>query len=418
MKTIKNILLLLLGLSLSNCSSDDNDANNLPPQSFSLIGVTDGAIEVDVLPTFRWENAIDPEGQAVTYRILLDTNSTPQAVLSEGITSTSFTASNRLLLATQYYWRIEATDASGNTTQSDIYSFTTRNLNLTDNLVIENATFPGRRNHSSVVFDGKIWVIGGQQDLATNSASNDVWFSEDGSTWTAATLSAPFTARANHTSVVFDNKIWVIGGFDAAANYRNDVWFSSDGINWSEATADAPFSARLGHSSVVYDNKIWVISGRSAAGYESDGWYSTDGITWVPATESADFIGRTGHSTVVFDNEMWMICGRDLSGAFAEIWHSSNGNDWTTVAADLSMLARSTHSTVVFDNKLWLTAGANDTQRLNDIWYSDDGITWNELTATASFSARVGHSSVAFDNQIWVIGGYDGDEQNDVWAFD
>ena len=56
-----------------------------------------------------------------------------------------------------------------------------------------------------------MWLIAGT-DGSTNK--NDVWNSTDGVTWTVVTSSASFSARENHASLVFDNKMWVTGGFD------------------------------------------------------------------------------------------------------------------------------------------------------------------------------------------------------------
>ncbi|MBT9190589.1 Kelch repeat-containing protein, partial [Zobellia russellii] len=62
---------------------------------------------------------------------------------------------------------------------------------------------------------------------------NDVWYSNDGLTWTEATSAPPFSGRSGHTTAVFDNKLWVIGGYDGT--YKNDVWYSNDGLTWTEA---------------------------------------------------------------------------------------------------------------------------------------------------------------------------------------
>ncbi len=63
-----------------------------------------------------------------------------------------------------------------------------------------------------------------------------------------------------HSSVVFDNKIWVIGG-SFSPNPLNDVWSSTDGITWTEETASAEWGARISHRSVVFNNKIWRTGG-------------------------------------------------------------------------------------------------------------------------------------------------------------
>ena len=172
--------------------------------------------------------------------------------------------------------------------------------------------------HSSVVFGGKIWVIGGEN----RGSKNDVWSSADGMNWTQETNQGGFSARRYHSSVVFGSKIWIIGG-GSGANPRNDVWSSADGVNWIEVTNDAGFSARGVHSSVVFGGKIWVIGGNDGieAGYGNsfnDVWSSADGMNWTQVTSNAGFSARTSHSSVVLDQKIWVIGGRD------EVWRIKN----------------------------------------------------------------------------------------------
>lgn len=140
----------------------------------------------------------------------------------------------------------------------------------------------GRSEHTSVVFDDKIWLIGGYQgDQFTDGVQfiPDVWYSADGVLWTQATESAPWAERTQHTSVAYDGKIWILGRRSVpclcALGRRSDVWFSSDGANWTEATPKAGWSPRGEHTSVVFDEKIWVLGGQSRTGeYWNDVWYS------------------------------------------------------------------------------------------------------------------------------------------------
>ena len=53
---------------------------------------------------------------------------------------------------------------------------------------------------------------------------NDVWSSSDGITWTEETPAAAWSARDSHSSVVFGGYIWVLGGSDGSNSYLNDVW--------------------------------------------------------------------------------------------------------------------------------------------------------------------------------------------------
>ena len=115
--------------------------------------------------------------------------------------------------------------------------------------------------------------------------------------WSRATDSAGWSARTNHSSVVYDNKIWVIGGYDPTG-FKRDVWYSTDGVSWIQATDSAGWSPRMKHSSVVFDNKIWVIGGESNVRpyNRNDVWYSTDGVNWTQATDSAGWSRRGNHT--------------------------------------------------------------------------------------------------------------------------
>jgi len=188
-----------------------------------------------------------------------------------------------------------------------------------------NAAFPARHGHASVVFGNKMWVIAGEGLILKNlifspTLCNDIWYSTDGTNWSEATANAAFLARVSHTSLVYDNKMWVIAGEGNNNSYYNDVWYSADGTNWSEATANAAFPARYENTSLVYDNMIWVIAGHSANNY-NDAWYSTDGANWTQATSNAAFPARHGHASVVFGNKMWVVAG-DGNGYLNDVWDS------------------------------------------------------------------------------------------------
>ena len=251
------------------------------------------------------------------------------------------------------------------------------------------AAFPARIDHTSVVFDDKMWVIGGFNGTVINDVgiySNDVWYSTNGADWTQATPSAAFSPRVYHTSVVFDDgsgkKMWVIGGVDNKDNYYHDVWSSMDGVTWIQATDNAAFSPRAYHTSVVFDNKMWVIGGVDIQGtYLTDIWYSTNGAEWTRATAAAAFPPRAFHTSEVFDSKMWVIGGDDIGGTYYnDAWFSKDGVTWTEAPASVppgQMLpARSYHTSVVFDNKMWVIGGdsgtiTNDGRSLffNDVWY-------------------------------------------------
>jgi hypothetical protein len=65
-------------------------------------------------------------------------------------------------------------------------------------------------------------------------------------------------------SEVYDNKLWVIGGY-SNVNHENlgDVWYTEDGTNWHEFGSEPSFSARHEPTTYVFKNSLWVVAGNS-----------------------------------------------------------------------------------------------------------------------------------------------------------
>ena len=247
-------------------------------------------------------------------------------------------------------------------------------------------------------------------DLAPLHKLDNIDHVSDGSVWFQTTANAGWSARSSHTSVVFDGKIWVIGGYDGAL--EGDVWYSADGITWSRATSAAGWSKRYSHTSVAFDDKLWVLGGYDGSN-EDDVWYSSDGVTWTQATPSADWSERSYHTSVIFNDQIWMPDN--------DVWYSEDGITWAQATASSGWSGSYSHTSVAFDDKLWMIGGYGGYSGINHIylhhsWHSADGVTWQQVSATENWSARAGHTSVVFDDKLWVIGGYyDRDELNDVW---
>ncbi|MBI3037879.1 Ig-like domain-containing protein [bacterium] len=278
-----------------------------------------------------------------------------------------------------------------------------------------NGPFSARHGHTSVVYDNKMWVIGG------SSGGKEVWNSSDGITWNIATTSAAFSARSAHTSVVFNNKMWVIGGWDGTR--KNDVWSSSDGITWNLATSSAAFSPRSEHGSVVFGGKMWVfMSVIDAQNWKDDAWNSADGVEWVEMTSNMNLPddAKWSFSTAVFNDKIWIIGGNTYNwNDNRNVQYSSDGINWQFSGLGPWNLRRGS-STAIYEGKIWLIGGYtnNPSTYFKDVWYSSTGYVggWYSATSTANFSARQRHSTVVFDNKMWVIGGHDGTNAlNDVW---
>jgi len=257
----------------------------------------------------------------------------------------------------------------------------------------DNAGWSKRYDFGAVVFDNKMWVLGGYD----GSYLNDVRSSSDGASWIKVLDNDPsdttrWSPRANFGAVVFDNKIWVFGGYDG--NYLYDeIWCSCDGKNWSQVIpSSSSFSARSNHISLVFDNRMWVLGGYDGSNYLNDVWYSSDGTNWNSAT--AGWSKRCSFGAVVFDNKIWVFGGYD-GGNYNDVWYSSDGTGWIKVLdndpSDTSRWSpRANFGAVVFDNKMWVFGGENGGNAFNDVWYSSGYERLFKIKITCSWQERGG----------------------------
>jgi hypothetical protein len=86
----------------------------------------DGATGTAQSLILSWGCGIDPDGDPVTFTVRLDTANPPVNVLASGLTTPSASVSN-LLIHTQYFWQVEATDGNEPPVAGPVWSFTTLN---------------------------------------------------------------------------------------------------------------------------------------------------------------------------------------------------------------------------------------------------------------------------------------------------
>ena len=250
-----------------------------------------------------------------------------------------------------------------------------------------------------------------------------MWWSEDGVTWTEVeNNSERFSPRRGHQAVSYDNRLWVIGGWDGG--FTNDVWWSEDGVVWTELNRfGSRFSARDGHQVAVHDGKLWVIGGFDGA-LKSDVWWSADGSSWTQATSAITTETNytlIGHQVVSFNNRLWIIGGGEHGN---QLWSSEDGANWVlstsgNIAFHVALGARNNHQAVVHNNRLWVIGGRDGGNFENDVWWTENGTDWTLAKASPQdFPSREQHGFVSYNNRLWVIGGSNvlsTGLKNDVW---
>ncbi len=296
--------------------------------------------------------------------------------------------------------------------------------------VAERAAWRARDSQGEVVFRDRMWLLGGWFD-SNSSPPRDVWSSADGRDWKLVTDAAPWRHSDLPMTAVFRDRMWLMGGWvngrlpDAAAS--NEVWSTGDGAQWRQETPAAGWSARLGAGLVVFQNKLWILGGNEQYYYgdektlKNDVWCSTDGKQWTQVTAAAPWAPRAYHQTVVQAGKIFVLGGGNYAPRYAahnDVWSSSDGVHWELVTAAAAWHPRIWFSTVAYRDHIWVLGGwSNDPSRnWGDTWYSRDGKQWTELKTDHHWIARHEHSAYVFDDKLWVAGGMIWPLTNEVWS--
>ena len=219
--------------------------------------------------------------------------------------------------------------------------------------------------------------------------------------------------RQNHSSAVFQDQLWVLGGHSGAGANPKSIWSSPNGFTWS-ITETSEWSKRWRPSTVVFQDKLWVI-GSYYSGWKNDAWSSVDGSNWIQESSQVWPSGGAESTAVAFDGKIWVLGGWYYNGTnLNTIRNSPDGKTWQTITPTGSIWEpRWDHQAIVFDNKIWVMGGEKrgsgppDTNH-NDVWYSADGTNWVETIPSANWPARSRFASTIFDNKLWIATGDNG----------
>jgi hypothetical protein len=272
-----------------------------------------------------------------------------------------------------------------------------------------------RNAHTSVTYNGYLYVIGGQQassttckNSGTNSYCNDVQYAPinaDGTlgTWTTDTTSYFSYPRSHHLSVVYNGYMYAIGGFQASSattcknsgtsQFCNDVQYAqvkTGGSGAANTDTSSYFSAtRRQHASVAYNGYLYIIGGfLSASGtsckssgtnqYCTDVQVATinaDGTlgTWATDASSYFSIARADHAAVAYNGYMYIIGGNELTSdtnckdsgtsvycndvQVATINADGTLGTWAVDASSYFSIPRWQHSAVAYNGYMYIMGG-------------------------------------------------------------
>jgi len=247
----------------------------------------------------------------------------------------------------------------------------------------------------ALYFKDKYWVIGGKPPTQTALHLGDVWNSTDGIAWKKVSENAPITNYYSLDATVFNGKMYILGGNRTGLDQGYQKLFSSsDGVQWT--TTVLPFLDRDGSGFGVFKNKLYIIGGMERASWTNnpargDIWTSTDGRNFV-LTSNAPAWGNITSADLVSYNDKLYLFGivPFANGSFNSQMTSFVSNDgvtWTQIGTPpfTSVLGS---DVIVSDGKIWAGDGQHSLNGQNHLWYTTNGSMWTQASAVLPWSPR------------------------------
>jgi hypothetical protein len=245
-------------------------------------------------------------------------------------------------------------------------------------------------------------------------------FANDPLHWVKATGDAGWKPRDSQGEVVYNDRMWIFGGwFDSYEAPPRDVWSSADGVNWTRVSEAAPWIHSDLSMSLTFHDRMWFMGGwynGRLDGHSASNavWSSTDGVNWEQTAGDERWSPRIASAVAVFKDRMWVLGGTenyyfgDQSSLKNDVWSSPDGTTWELVTAEAGWAPRAYHQAAVLNDRLYVFGGGNyvpEYQAFNDVWVTDDGSHWEQVTAGAPWAPRIWFSSEVYRDRMWVIGG-------------
>jgi hypothetical protein len=347
---------------------------------------------------------------------------------------------------------------------------------------------PANRSYGkAIVLNNVLFLMGGLNSAGTYL--NDVWSTPDGVTWTEVTANAPWGGRTDFEVQLFNGSIYLAGGQGYPgpnsgvpnSGLWHDVWTTPDGTNWTVQNPSCPWIGRRRFGFFNVGTTMYVLGGFMGFGTTnttfqnavSDQWASTNnGVTWTRVNTNPFNVGGcpmypfTVITSIgigaVYGTGVTVTNGASGGGAAAYAYTDSTEGESNNIFNDYSEVKTVTFTTVgsgyttpctfvcnnegtsipavgyafmdgtsvsggrsgevVYDPTSGLyyffTTYINGAQS-NEIWTAPDGVTWTLFTSAPGYATRSMIPVVYGD--IFIIGGYNSTANtyyNDVWALE
>ena len=157
------------------------------------------------------------------------------------------------------------------------------------------------------------------------------------------------------------------------STFFNDLWeFAPEDQKWDKAVpVNAPPPARAHHSVVAYNGKMYVFFGLGASGALNDIWaYDPAAKTWTQQPSSGQSpSARYDNTSVASDDRIYVFWGLNTAGVLADyfMWEYAPATGIWTRKASLSAGWRYGHGAANVNGKVVVYGGYGNSTCLNDV---------------------------------------------------
>jgi N-acetylneuraminic acid mutarotase len=233
----------------------------------------------------------------------------------------------------------------------------------------------GRVYHTATLSNNIIYIIGGD----TKTLMNDVLaYNIASNSFTTITCIGTLPARRAHTATLYNDFIYVIGGTSInsfnGATYNDVYQYTISTKTWTSISYSGSFLGRSAHTATLYNNIIYIIGGYS---YTTDGnlndivAYDIITSTFTTITTIGSFTPRQGHSSFLYNNAIYIVCGGfGVSKAALQQLNDIVIYDIasSSLVSEMTLsIAREKHTAIATDDAIYIIGGTNGYTNLDDV---------------------------------------------------
>jgi len=242
---------------------------------------------------------------------------------------------------------------------------------------------------------------------------------------------APPAPRYHHSAVVFNNSMFIFGGYTGDINSnsnlhnKNDLFEykfkSSQWLEWKDVITGPLPPARSAHGAIVYDNKLWIFAGYDGHARLNDLWMIdlTDVHPhWIQVNQTGDHPPTCcNFPTAVVDDSMYVFSGQSGAKITNHLYEFKFLEQrWVRIPTEHLLRGapappqrRYGHTMVAHNRQLYVFGGAVEGTLQSELHcYDVDSRSWSIIQpvgGSQSPSGRLFHSGAVCDNAMYIFGG-------------